>query len=61
VTLKAGMQSNLNPAPNSEMGTWLHHSTEDSPDPESIMGMRIGTPLTVPRGISSEGSPRAVE
>lgn len=52
------MQPSLDPAPNSEMEMWLRHSTEDSCHPESIMGTRIGPPLTVPRGTRSEDSPR---
>lgn len=58
VILEPGMQPSLDPAPNSEMGMWLHHSTEDSCYPESIMGTRIGPPLTVPRDIRSEDSSR---
>lgn len=58
VILEPGMQPSLDPAPNSEMGMWLHHSTEDSCHPKSIMGTRIGPPLTAPRGIKSEDSPR---
>lgn len=58
VILEPGMQPSLHPAPNSEMGMWLHHSTEDSCHPESIMGTSIGLPLTVPQGIRSEDSPR---